>query len=106
MKKKRTAKTLSICTLILVPSLIVTTAGSIARAANTPTQNNEPGQEHQDWPAYGGTPENNHYSKLAQINRSNVKRLAVLWSFDTQALVEVRLWNSWNATGSRARLLG
>ena len=84
MKKKRTAKTLSICTLILVPSLIVTTAGSIARAANTPTQNNEPGQEHQDWPAYGGTPENNHYSKLAQINRSNVKRLAVLWSFDTQ----------------------
>ncbi len=83
MKKKRTAKTLSICTLILVPSLIVTTAGSIARAANTPTQNNEPGQEHQDWPAYGGTPENNHYSKLAQINRSNVKRLAVLWSFDT-----------------------
>ena len=84
MKKKCTAKTLAICTLILVPSLIVTTAGSIARAANTPTQNNEPGQEHQDWPAYGGAPENNHYSKLAQINRSNVKRLAVLWSFDTQ----------------------
>ena len=84
MKKKRTAKTLAICTLILVPSLIVTTAGSIARAANTPTQNNEPGQEHQDWPAYGGAPENNHYSKLAQINRSNVKRLAVAWSFDTQ----------------------
>src|SRR6267154_729499 len=84
MKKKRTAKTLAICTLILVPSLIVTTAGSIARAANTPTQNNEPGQEQQDWPAYGGAPENNHYSKLAQINRSNVKRLTVAWSFDTQ----------------------
>ncbi|HTF23767.1 MAG TPA: PQQ-binding-like beta-propeller repeat protein [Candidatus Limnocylindria bacterium] len=84
MKKKRTAKILAICTLILVPSLIVTTAGSIARAANTPTHNNEPGQEHRDWPAYGGAPENNHYSKLAQINRSNVKRLAVAWSFDTQ----------------------
>src|SRR5216684_500798 len=84
MKKKNTLKTLAICTLILVPSLIVTTAGSIARGANTPTPSNEPGQEHQDWPAYGGTPENNHYSKLAQINRSNVKRLAVLWSFDTQ----------------------
>jgi quinoprotein glucose dehydrogenase len=64
--------------------LIVTTAGSIARGANTPTPSNEPGQEHQDWPAYGGAPENNHYSKLAQINRSNVKRLAVAWSFDTQ----------------------
>ena len=84
MKKKRTVKTLALCTLILVPSLIVTTAGSIARAASTPTQSNEPGQEHQDWPAYGGAPENRHYSKLAQINRSNVKRLAVAWSFDTQ----------------------
>ena len=84
MKKKNTLKTLAICASVLVPSLIVTTAGLIARAANTPAQGNEPGQEHQDWPAYGGAPENNHYSKLAQINRSNVKRLAVLWSFDTQ----------------------
>lgn len=84
MKTKRTVKTLAICASVLVPSLIVTTAGLIARAANTTTQRNEPGQEHQDWPAYGGTPEKNHYSKLAQINRSNVKRLAVAWSFDTQ----------------------
>ncbi|HEX7698884.1 MAG TPA: PQQ-binding-like beta-propeller repeat protein [Candidatus Acidoferrum sp.] len=77
-------KTLAICASVLVLSLIVTTAGLIARAANTPAQSNEPGQERQDWPAYGGAPENNHYSKLAQINRSNVKRLAVAWSFDTQ----------------------
>jgi quinoprotein glucose dehydrogenase len=84
MKTKRTVKTLAICASVLVPSLIVSTAGLLARAANTTTQSNEPGQEHQDWPAYGGAPENNHYSKLAQINRSNVKRLAVAWSFDTQ----------------------
>src|SRR5882762_6903741 len=84
MKKKRIVKTLAICSSVLVLSLIVTTAGLIAHAANTPAQSNEPGQEHQDWPAYGGAPENNHYSKLAQINRSNVKRLAVAWSFDTQ----------------------
>ncbi|HKW34123.1 MAG TPA: PQQ-binding-like beta-propeller repeat protein [Candidatus Acidoferrum sp.] len=37
-----------------------------------------------DWPAYGGAPENNHYSNLAQINRSNVKKLGVAWSFDTE----------------------
>jgi quinoprotein glucose dehydrogenase len=37
-----------------------------------------------DWPIYGGTPENDHYSDLAQINRSNVKQLTVAWSFDTQ----------------------
>src|SRR5690348_13413635 len=37
-----------------------------------------------DWPAYGGAPENNHYSRLAQINRTNVKQLAVAWTFDTE----------------------
>ena len=36
-----------------------------------------------EWPAYGGGPLNNHYSSLAQIDRGNVKRLQVAWSFDT-----------------------
>ena len=31
-----------------------------------------------------GTTENNHYSALTQINRNNVKQLAVAWSFDSQ----------------------
>jgi len=51
--------------------------GAVALASPAPAQQ-------QDWPAYGGAPENNHYSSLAQINRSNVKRLAIAWSFDTQ----------------------
>src|SRR5580704_4666799 len=38
----------------------------------------------QNWPSYGGSPENNHYSPLAQINRRNVRQLAVAWIFDTQ----------------------
>ena len=37
----------------------------------------------QDWPVYGGNPENTHYSSLAQINRDNVKQLRVAWTFDT-----------------------
>ena len=37
-----------------------------------------------DWPIYGGTPENNHFSSLAQINRKNVKRLQLAWAYDTQ----------------------
>jgi glucose dehydrogenase len=37
----------------------------------------------QDWPVYGGGPENTHYSPLTQINRSNVAQLQVAWSFDT-----------------------
>jgi quinoprotein glucose dehydrogenase len=36
-----------------------------------------------DWPAYGGAPENNHYSGLSQISRNNVKELTVAWSYDT-----------------------
>ena len=37
----------------------------------------------QDWAVYGGNPENTHYSALAQIDRENVKRLRVAWTFDT-----------------------
>src|SRR5256885_14917292 len=84
MKKKRTLNILPSCAFVLVPSLIVTTAGLIARAANAPPQSDVSGQEQQDWPDYGGAPENNHYSKLAQINRRNGKRLAVAFSFATR----------------------
>src|ERR1700687_3055737 len=35
-----------------------------------------------DWPAYGGGPEQTHYSPLTQINQSNVQRLDVAWTFD------------------------
>lgn len=37
-----------------------------------------------DWPVYGGSPENNHFSPLRQINRKNVKHLEVAWTFDTE----------------------
>ena len=48
-----------------------------SRTKQEPTRN-------QDWPIYGGTPENNHFSSLTQINRRNVKRLRVAWTFDTE----------------------
>ncbi len=35
------------------------------------------------WQTYGGQPEGDHYSSLAQINRDNVSKLAVAWKFDT-----------------------
>jgi len=47
------------------------------------SQNSEP-KPTQDWAAYGGNPEMTHYSPLAQINKSNVKRLEVAWSYDTE----------------------
>lgn len=36
-----------------------------------------------DWPIYGGESANDHYSGLAQINRANVRRLQIAWTFDT-----------------------
>lgn len=37
----------------------------------------------QDWPVYGGQAAGDHYSALTQINRENVARLKVAWTFDT-----------------------
>lgn len=36
-----------------------------------------------DWPVYGGQLANDHYSSLTQINRGNVSKLKVAWTFDT-----------------------
>src|SRR5688572_9915210 len=36
-----------------------------------------------EWKVFGGTAENTHYSPLRQINRDNVARLKVAWSYDT-----------------------
>jgi len=40
-------------------------------------------QQQMDWPAYNGSQNGNHYSGLAQIDRSNVAKLKVAWTFDT-----------------------
>ena len=36
-----------------------------------------------DWPTYGGQPANDHYSPLHQINKSNVSKLRIAWTYDT-----------------------
>ncbi len=41
------------------------------------------GQTDRGWPAYGGGPDGTRYSALDQINRSNVHRLQVAWTYDT-----------------------
>ncbi|HEX4286606.1 MAG TPA: c-type cytochrome [Terracidiphilus sp.] len=40
-------------------------------------------QQNVDWPAYNGGIDGDHYSPLRQINRNNVHRLRVAWTFDT-----------------------
>src|SRR5438552_830512 len=77
-------KILSARTSLLASLVAVFAMGLIASAAKIPQESGASRREQRDWPAYGGALENNHYSTLAQINRSNVKNLAVAWSFDTQ----------------------
>lgn len=36
-----------------------------------------------DWPVYNGGVDGDHYSRLTQIDRRNVHRLRLAWSFDT-----------------------
>jgi glucose dehydrogenase len=83
METKRIVNILLVGASLLAPALIVARPELISCEA-TAQQNTASGQEQQDWPTYGGAPEGNHYSKLAQINRSNVKHLAIAWKFDTE----------------------
>src|SRR5437016_4740856 len=36
-----------------------------------------------NWPVYGGTTDNTHYSTLRQITPANVARLQVAWTYET-----------------------
>ena len=75
--------------MILRIAVALAAVASAAAAISVPADseqseaNAKAAEKNVDWPVYGGSPENNHYSSLAQINRTNVKQLAVAWSFDT-----------------------
>lgn len=57
-------------------AVAATVLGSGGAVAAAPAQT--------DWPAYGGQPAGDHYSPLDQINRGNVSKLRVAWTFDTR----------------------
>lgn len=70
--------------LTLAVAASIVTALTMSAKSEQSESKTKRSQESLDWHAYGGGPENNHYSRLVQINRSNVKQLAVAWSFDTE----------------------
>jgi glucose dehydrogenase len=51
--------------------IAATTTGAFSRAQTV------------DWPAYNGGVDGDHYSRITQINRKNVKQLQIAWTFDT-----------------------
>jgi PQQ-dependent dehydrogenase (methanol/ethanol family) len=58
-------------------------AGSVSAAVqHAATSQNKSGASgaNVDWPVWGGTSDNTHYSPLTQINASNVKQLGVAWT--------------------------
>jgi quinoprotein glucose dehydrogenase len=85
MKRLRTWA-LAICGVLATSSSFFSArlnvlVGAPQASANSSSRGS--GEENRDWPAYGGAPENMHYTSLTQINRANVKELKVAWTFDT-----------------------
>jgi quinoprotein glucose dehydrogenase len=71
-------------TRLIVTCTITLTIVSVSLAAGgKKSASKDQGRQQRDWPIYGGTSDNNHYSALKQINRNNVRKLRVAWSFDT-----------------------
>ena len=70
----------SVVAILLGTSMALTAA--IGETPSSTRQTPSKKQSH-DWPVYGGTAENDHFSSLTQINRKNVKGLKVAWTFDT-----------------------
>ena len=63
---------------------VAATAGTGSAGPGSPQEKSRDSHSDQDWPVYGGTSENNHFSSLKQINRDNVQQLAVAWTFDAE----------------------
>lgn len=57
-----------------VLGMVFTISGTVAVAQ----------QQRNTWREYLGGPDSSHYSALVQINRSNVARIVVPWTYDTQ----------------------
>ena len=74
MKTLPTCAVLGLWVFVLVNSRLVPGAASSSKSSTV---------ERRDWPVYGGAPEDARYSSLSQINRSNVRRLKIAWTFDS-----------------------
>jgi len=68
-----------VCAVLAAAICVLVPARLIARGKTGSRDD----KHRRDWPAYGGSAENTHYSRLSQLNRKNVKKLAVAWTFDT-----------------------
>ena len=68
--------------LVVLAALSLAACLTQITGAPGPAQSDGSGGQ-RDWPVYGGDPQDTRYSNLAQINRDNVSRLQVAWTYDT-----------------------
>jgi len=66
----------------LICTLGPSSLGQQLGASHKPPRTGTPVQR--DWPVYGGQLEGDRYSALTQINRKNVHKLAIAWSYDSK----------------------
>src|SRR5580700_4278678 len=69
---------------VRVGSLCMMAAGAalaLSIAARVSSQGVSP--PHSTWSTYLGDPDGSHYTALTQINRSNVDKMELAWSYDT-----------------------
>ena len=76
-----TARMKAFATLAALAALVF---GVVYAADVQQSEQSSAKQSATDWPVYNGSPENTHYSKLKQINVSNVSELKEVWRFDTK----------------------
>ena len=69
---KRTAAVLALFTIAAAAAILI---GARSQQPPSPTR-----QTYRGWPGYGGGPEQIRYSRLDQINRTNVKQLEQAWT--------------------------
>jgi len=74
---RRPIETCMSCVAIAVALIVVAKAGS-GQSGKAVAPSGKV-----DWPIYGGSSANTHYSKLNQINRTNVSKLTLAWSYDS-----------------------
>src|SRR5216117_2560109 len=59
-------------TIVVVMGLLTASFGFLAQSRKNRTH---------DWPMYGGDAAGSHYSELRQIDKENVHRLQVAWTY-------------------------
>lgn len=83
---------LSVLFLDMVKKIVVVVVMALAAVwlgnRSAAQQGGAAADRYRGWAVYGGGPDNIHFSSLKQIDRENVGRLEVAWSYDTRDALE------------------